>query len=122
MPAKLQLAGLFNSAIKSMATNTRRSMAYLVPLLREDDQSIEMAQELHADLFGFIPEHSGNGEFEWRNRTIVSTEYGDLWARQQPRYNEGDRNFGLFRKFENLDVSMQFEDDGLRTRFRWKLN
>lgn len=120
--AEQQLAGLYNSAVKSMAVNTRRSMAYLAPLVYEANMDITQAQELHSILFGFAPEHSGNGQFEWKDRTIISSEYGSLWERQQPRYRDGDRNFGLFRKFNSLDVSMQFENEGLRTRLHWTLN
>ena len=117
--AERQLPGLYNSALDRMSAANRRSMVYLSPLMELYPDNVHEAEDRHRELFGFIPLHAGRGEWEWRDGELSSTTFGSLWDRRRPAYEENDRDFGLLREFQNLSVSMQFEDDGLRTRIRW---
>lgn len=117
--AELQLPGLYNAALDRMSAANRRSMVYLTPLMELYPDNVGKAEERHRELFGFIPLHSGRGQWEWRDGELYSSTFGSLWDRRRPAYEEDDRDFGLLREFQDLSVSMQFEDDGLRTRIRW---
>lgn len=118
--AKLQLPGLHNTALEGMADANRHNMVYLTPFTLLNEQDIEKTLLQHKQLFGFTPLHFGEGQWSWENGHLQSTTFGSLWSKRQPSYKVNDRNFGLFRKFHNLSVSMQFEDEGLRTKIRWK--
>jgi prepilin-type processing-associated H-X9-DG protein len=82
---------------------------------------VKTALTRHRHLFGFVPRHPEGGNWTWQDGHLRSSRFGDVNRPRQPAYDEGDRDFGLFREIADLSLSMQFEDEGLGTRFRWQL-
>ncbi len=117
---ELQLPGLFEAHQDGKLFEAFEGAGHLFPIVLSGSASIEGAAAKHAQLFGFTPRHPGEGHFVWENFHIGSSVYGTVFKQRQPAYREGDREFGLLAGFTFLGVSMQFEDSGLRTRFRWK--
>ena len=117
----MQLPGLFEAAQDRSLFAAFQGFGHLYPLVLSGHTGIEEATQKHADLFGFAPKHPGEGRFLWENFHIKSSTYGSIFNQKQPAYKKGDTNFGLLQGFEYLAVSMQFEDEGLRTKFRWKI-
>jgi hypothetical protein len=117
----LQLPGLFAADQDRGLFVAFQGLGHLYPLVLSGYAGVEEAAQKHADLFGFTPRHPGNGQFLWDNFHLKSSTYGFIFNQKQPAYKKGDTNFGLLEGFEYLGVSMQFEDTGLRTKFRWKI-
>jgi hypothetical protein len=46
--------------------------------------------------------------------------YGSAWRQRQPGFDPA-RPFGLMQSIESMQLNMQFEDAGLRSKIRWKL-
>ncbi len=51
---------------------------------------------------------------------MESKLYGSVHRKKQPAYIDGDTDFGLMESIEVLEMQMQFEDTGLRTKLKWK--
>ena len=117
----VQLPGLFEAHQDRALFTAFQGAGYLYPLLACGYASMEDAAEKHEALFGFTPKHPDNGHFVWENFDVTSTMYGSVYRQRQPAYKKGDGDFGVLKGFRYLGVSMQFEDTGLRTRFRWKI-
>ncbi len=97
-------------------------MGYLYPLLASGVAStVDESADKHAALFGFRPVHPTSGRWLWNNGQLESSVFGTALRPVQPKHTPGDRNFGLFPSVDSLDVSLQLEDTGLRTRIRWRL-
>lgn len=117
----LQLPGLFEAQQDRSLFVAFQGLGHLYPLILSGYASVEDAPQKHADLFGFAPHHPGDGQFLWDNFHLKSSTYGFGFNQKQPAYKKGDTDFGLLKGFRYLGVSMQFEDTGLRTKFRWKI-
>jgi hypothetical protein len=114
-----QLPGLFAAANSSKRSAVAKSAARLWPMMAAGARDLKQAKAWHQDMFGFTPEHPGKGSFVWEGGAVSSDTFGS-WKRQiEPEYVEGTTDFGLFGKIKILTLSMQLEDDGLRTRCRW---
>ena len=98
-----------------------QSAAHLYPLLLAGAASPEAAKAWHSKLFGFRPVHPSPGRFDWKDRVVSSPRFGSVGLQRQPSYDAGDIDFGLLRRVHDMRISMQLEDDGLRTRATWKL-
>lgn len=116
---ELQLPGLFEAAMDRSLSEALQGAGHLYPLVLSGYAAVEEAGQRHAELFGFMPVHPGEGRFTWENFQLKSSEYGSVYNQRQPAYKKGDTKFGLLEGFRYLSVSMQFEDTGLRTKFRW---
>jgi len=117
----LQLPGLFEAAQDRSLFVAFQGLGHLYPLVLSGYAGVEQAPQKHADLFGFAPNHPGKGRFLWNNFHLRSSTYGFVFKQKQPAYKKDDTDFGLLAGFKYLGVSMQFEDTGLRTKFRWKI-
>ena len=118
---QLQLPGLFASAKASERDAAFGSMAYLLPMLLAGAENERSAQAWHRRIFGFEPVHPDRGSWTWQNQTLTSDRFGSPGRQRQPAYVPGDREFGAMRQIDDLTVSLQLEDDGLRTRFQWSI-
>jgi len=116
------LPSLFASAMEKQGAGALAGISYLYPLLASGAGSIEEAQALHGELYGFKPYHPYPGQWQWKDGQITSTVFGTTKARKQPRYRPDYVNFGLLQNIDNVDLSMQFEDDGLRATTVWTLH
>jgi len=93
----------------------------LYPLLACGAGSVADAINQSRLLFGFAPEHPGQGQWVWENRKIRSARYGDARHPVQPEYKPGNRPFGLLAGLGTLNLNLQFEEAGLRVVTRWKM-
>jgi hypothetical protein len=117
-----QLPALHTKAFSDYRSAAVDGMGYLFPLLTSGVAStVDEAIEKHVTLFGFRPAHPVSGRWSWQNGELESSIFGTALQPVQPEYVAGDRNFGLFPRFDSLDVNVQLEDTGLRTRIRWNL-
>ncbi len=116
-----QLPGLHASAMEKQRVAAIGGLMRLYPLMLAMGLSAEDAIDLHADWFGFRPVHPQGGSWTGDARSLQSTAFGRPRQQRQPAYRPGDTGFGLLKTIESLNVSMQFEDDGLRTVLQWKL-
>ena len=115
-----QLPSLFAAAADRWRMAAIEGNGYLYPLLASGYARIDDAAEAHARLFGFQPAHPAGGQWRWETGEVVSSLYGSAGHQKQPAYQDGDRSFGVLKEIAHLDVSMQFEDTGLRTRVCWQ--
>lgn len=115
----LQLPGLFEAAQDRSLFEAFQGVGRLYPLVLSGYAALDEAAQRHAALFGFAPKHPADGRFLWENFHIKSSIYGSVFNQRQPAYQKGDTKFGLLEGLHYLSVSMQFEDAGLRTKFRW---
>ena len=117
---KLQLAGLHASAAEYESATAMKGAGLLYPLVKSGHADIGHAAAEHMKLFGFMPVHPAGGTWSWENHQVVSDSFGSVTQRRHPAYKQGDTDFGLTKDIESLSLQMQFEDDGLRTKVRWK--
>jgi hypothetical protein len=117
----LLLPSLHAAASEHQAVAALDGSALLYPLLESGHATIDEAAAVHMRLFGFRPVHPAGGTWTWDGRTVHSTTFGSVHGKEQPAHRSGDSDFGLMRDIEKLSLEMQFENDGLRTRARWKM-
>ncbi len=115
------LAGLYAAAMEQTKGACYKSEAYLAPIIGTGASSVEEAQKIHKKLFGFVPAHPGFGKWKLDQGHLESKQYGSVFAPRQPKHKPGDTYFGLLRRIHNLSIELQMEDEGLRTRLRWKI-
>lgn len=115
-----QLPGLFSANNSSQRNAAMKSAARLWPMMAAGASDLTQARSWHQTMYGFTPGHPGRGEFQWANGSVVSDRFGSWDHQLEPEYVKGNADFGLLGKIKFLNLSMQLEDDGLRTRLRWK--
>ncbi len=118
---RLQLPGLFASASDQERRSTLNGMGRLYPIVLSGLADADSASEYHQQVFGFRPIHPNNGRWIWKDFNLGSTVYGDVRRQRQPGYEPG-KPFGLMQNIEVIDLQMQFEDAGLRSRITWEFN
>lgn len=115
------LAGLFAAAMEKRKQASYQSEAFLTPLLLSGSADPEAASREHRERLGFTPSHPGPGQWIWTGTRLESEQFGSIHAPRQPRHRDGDTNFGLLRSVGDLSIELQMEDEGLRTRIRWRV-
>ncbi|MCP5524642.1 MAG: hypothetical protein H7A46_24195 [Verrucomicrobiales bacterium] len=118
--AEQLLPALFTAAKEQERHAAMEGLAMLYPVLDAAGDDLPAVTERHARLFGFAPVHPNGGEFQVVDQRLQSTEFGRFGAEQQPAFEMGDRDFGVLRRVQSLDLSVQFEQDGLRARCSWE--
>ena len=118
---RLQLPGLFASASDQERRSTLSGMGRLYPIVLSGLADADSAAEYHQQVFGFRPIHPDNGRWIWKDFNLGSTVYGDVQRQRQPGFEPG-KPFGLMQNIEVIDLQMQFEDAGLRSRITWEFN
>lgn len=116
-----QLPALYTSASSRQRAAAMGGLGCLYPLLRSGSTDVSGAIERHRRLFGFAPMHPGRGEWEWDGTRLSSSIFGQPGREEQPEYDPADKEYGIFQGIGNVGLSMQFEDDGLRSHCRWVL-
>ena len=96
-------------------------MGRLYPIVLSGLADADSAAEYHQQVFGFRPIHPDNGRWIWKDFNLGSTVYGDVQRQRQPGFEPG-KPFGLMQNIEVIDLQMQFEDAGLRSRITWEFN
>ncbi len=115
-----QLPALFMVDCEHRRQAAMRGIGYLYPLMLGRRIKVPAAAAQCARLFGFTPVHPGKGAWQWKGHEIVSTQFGSLFQQKQPDYRAGARDFGLFADIREMNLCLQFEKTGLRTRCRWR--
>jgi hypothetical protein len=116
-----QLPALFTSASSRQRAAAMSGLGGLYPMLRSGSTDVADAISRHRRLFGFTPLHPGRGEWQWDGNRLSSSVFGHPGREEQPEYRADDKAYGVFQGLGNVGLSMQFEDDGLRSHCRWVL-
>ena len=116
----LQLPSLFASAADQEQRATLAGLGRLHPLMACGAADADAAGDWHRQLFGFRPLAVPGDAWHWQDGHAVSGVYGSVHRPRQPGYAP-DRPFGLMQTIDLFQLTMQFEDAGLRSLLRWKL-
>ena len=115
-----QRPALFMTTSSEYRAAAFEGIGYLYPLLASGlASSVQEAEKKHGELFGFRPVHPAGGQWIWQDGELSSNMFGPVENPAQPSYQEGAEDIGLFKALKDLEVSMQFEETGLRTKTRW---
>jgi hypothetical protein len=118
--SELQLPSLFASAADQERRATLAGLGRLLPLIVSGAATVDTAGERHRQLFGFCPLPVVGDEWIWQDGHLASAVYGSAQRQRQPGF-AADRQFGLMQAIDVLQLTMQFEDAGLRSTVRWRL-
>lgn len=114
-----QLPALYASSHDRLRAAARNGMADLYPVLLAEGGDVPRAQRRLKQLLGYAPMHPDGGDWTWDTWTLRSSLYGSRDDPQLPEYPGGDAGFGVLRGIDRIQLSMQFEDDGLRALCKW---
>lgn len=117
---ELQLSGLHSTAAEKSRSAALQGMALLYPLV-QNGMDVGEAVSTHLAVFGHTPYIEPGDEWAWENGVMESGRYGSIFRKKQPAHSAGDADFGLLGEVDFIDMSTQFEDDGLRARVRWEM-
>lgn len=112
-----QLPALHASAMSRERAAAMSGIDYLYPLVGRFAKSVDGAGDRHRHLFGFRPSHPEGGQWVLTDGILSSDRFGHLAQQQQP--DPDTTNFGALQRVNQLQLSMQFEHDGLRSRIEW---
>lgn len=108
----------FASAMRSERSRALKGMGRLYPWMAALGESREAAEQANVKALGFAPAVPP-GELAWHGGELLHPVFGGVWTARLPAYDPAVR-FGLFDGLSSATVSMQFEDDGLRTKLVWR--
>ena len=114
-----QLPSLYASAVDQQRRQAMSGASRLYPLLLSQTATIETAASRHFELFGFRPVHPPGGTWLWESQQVQSSTFGSVLQQRQPAYDQNSAR-GLLDRIEQLRLSMQLEDAGLRSSVRWR--
>lgn len=118
--AAVQLApSLYTAAMEQERRAAMEGIGMLLPLAESGVATPVAAIALHRSLFGFAPVHPPGGKFTWQDGQVVSSAFGRPGVERQPEFVSGNREFGALRRVNALDLTMQFEQEGLRAVCAW---
>lgn len=109
----------FVSAMRTERTRALIGMGHVYPWMLALNQTPEAAAAANARVLGFTPSIPA-GNLDWKESVLEHAVFGNIWNARLPAYAPSVR-FGLFENLSDATVSMQFEDDGLRTELSWRL-
>ena len=109
----------FVSAMRTERARALVAMGHVYPWMLALDKTTDAATAANARVLGFAPSIPA-GALEWKESVLEHAVFGNVWSTRLPAYDPSVR-FGLFENLSDATVSMQFEDDGLRTELRWRL-
>ena len=116
-----QRPALLASALEQRARSAYAGAASLAPLCLLEDGPAAAAVR-HRRLFGFAPVHPQGGSWRWDEfHGVESSRYGVMWSPLQPDPGSDEVAGGLLRMVEQVEISMRFEHDGLRSRVQWRV-
>ena len=115
-----QRASLYVSATQQQSKAAMIGINTLYPLMLSGSETIEDAKQQLKNQLGFQPKHPDKGSWKWENGELNSTMFGNIRQRVQPEY-KSKNEFGVLQKVDNVDINMQFENDGLRANVQWEL-
>jgi hypothetical protein len=116
-----QMAGLYSAAMEHERSAAMQGIGRLYPLMLARGLTPEAALAEHQRLFGFRPAHPGGGAWTGTPAArLRSTTFGSPDRQEQPAFGDATAPFGLFKSIDSLNVSMEFQDEGLRTVLQWK--
>ena len=107
----------FASAMQTERARALTGMGHLYPWMRALGVTTSDASRRTMQTLGFTPELP-TGELIWDAGVLEHTVFGNVWEARLPAYDRNAR-FGVFDGIGEATVSLQFEDDGLRTELSW---
>ncbi|MCC5845931.1 MAG: hypothetical protein JJU05_16915 [Verrucomicrobia bacterium] len=111
--------GFAAAALDRARKQAHNALGTLQVFHQTGSRTLEDALAASARLFGFTPVHPSPGEFLWTPGEPLSSAFGHLHEGRQPPLEDADIR-GLLPPLHSLDISLQLEDEGLRTRIHWK--
>ena len=115
-----QRPALYASANEQRLKAAMSGINLLYPYMVSGTDNIETAKAKVKAEFGYEPHHPGKGKWEWRNKQMQSSTFGNTQRKLLAEY-DADAEFGILRDVKDVNLNMQFEDDGLRARVLWNL-
>jgi hypothetical protein len=115
-----QIPALHAAAMEKERQAAMQGAARLFPIAYALDLTADQALATHTTLYGFAPAHPAGGGWVGDARGISSSVFGSVNRQRQPAYVPKSAPTGLLREVERLNVSMQFEEGGLRSVLEWK--
>lgn len=113
---------LLASAAEQQRRNTLAAASALLPLVLTTDGDPDTAMARHRELFGFTPVHPDGGSWTFDPYLgLGSSMFGYMRKPVQPAFDPEAGTLGLFTGVDGTEVSMQFEQDGLRATARWQV-
>ena len=109
----------FASAMQAERARALTGMGHLYPWMRALGDSTDEATHHTAQALGFTPELP-TGAIKWKDGVLEHGVFGNVWEARLPAYDPA-AHFGIFDGIADATVSMQFEDDGLRTELSWRV-
>lgn len=107
----------FASAMRSERARALAGLGYVYPWMLAQSLTAEQAEEQNRRTLGFLPSLPAGGVT--RGFSLEHNVFGSVWQGRLPEYRS-QTPFGVFAGIAEASVSMQFEEDGLRTELRWK--
>jgi len=111
--------GFVASALNAAGDQAKHGLAILELYRLAGVDGLSDAMALSDRLFGYKPVHPTPGEFLWKPESSESGTFGSLFESRHPPLDDVDIP-GLFPKVHQIDVSLQLEREGLRTRLHWR--
>jgi hypothetical protein len=108
----------FASAMQAERARALVGMGHVYPWMQTLRMSSAEAARHTAQTLGFNPELPV-GEVNWKDGILEHGIFGTVWEARLPAYAPAAR-FGIFDGIADATVSLQFEDDGLRTELSWQ--
>ncbi|MBN1515342.1 hypothetical protein JXA32_02115 [Candidatus Sumerlaeota bacterium] len=119
---KIQLPSLQAAAVEGYRAATVSGMGYLYPLLLSRHAGLTGAAARHQAMFGYHPVHPPLGDWNWDGLELSSTAFGSVTHQACPANDEDNPIYGVMRGIQSISLNMQFEESGLRTIAKWKLD
>lgn len=111
--------GFATAALDRARQQTHKALGTLSLFHQAGSPTLERALSSARSFFGFTPVHPSPGEFVWTPGEPLSSTFGHIYEGRQPALGDADVP-GLLPPLHHLDLSMQLENEGLRTRIRWQ--
>ncbi len=110
----------FASAMRAERAVAFQAMGLVYPWMLAQSVTAEQAAERNQRALGFRPAMPPGGVV--RNSGLLEhARFGTVWRPKMPPY-EGKTPFGIFAGISDARISLQFEDDGLRTELTWQVD
>ncbi|MDR1011813.1 MAG: hypothetical protein LBM04_11950 [Opitutaceae bacterium] len=117
---QLSLPSDFATAMKTERAQAIAGMANLYPWMYVLGLDKDAASAAALRTLGAAPVLP-KGALTWvDNQALDHERLGSAWDAKLPEYDRAGGDFGTFDSVTRASASMQFEDDGLRTRVTWE--
>lgn len=118
---KKQMPSLYTAAMEQDRAIAMHAITSLWPLMGGDRKmTTKDAYAWYQQKLGFTPLPPTGDTIFKKDSMLKSQKFGYPGKTCQPAYNPNNRDFGLMHNIRKVDLSAQFEDDGLRATINWQ--